>query len=136
MESNEVISLVEEAIKARENSYCVYSHFAVGAALRTKDGRIFHGTNIENASFGLTSCAERNCLFNAISNGVNKDDIMELAIVADTEKPVSPCGACRQVIFELTNKDVKIYLSNLKKEVLHMSKYDLIPYCFDGSDLD
>ena len=107
--------LVYEAIEARDLSYSPYSKFAVGAALLTKDGEIYRGANIENASFSLTMCAERNAIFNAYCHGVTQDDIEALAIVADTELPVSPCGSCRQVLSELFPHDKKIYLANLRE---------------------
>lgn len=129
------IELVKEALKARENSFSPYSKFKVGAALITKDGRIFYGANIENSSFGLTNCAERSCLFNAYSNGIRKDDIVALAIVADTKDPVSPCGACRQVISDLMNRDTPIYLSNLNLDIKETNINELLPYYFDGSEI-
>ena len=91
MDKNE---LVAEAIKARENAFTPYSHFKVGAALLTKDGKIYHGSNMESASYGLTLCAERNCIFGAYARGVRKDDIVAFAVVGDTDGPVSPCGPC------------------------------------------
>lgn len=127
--------LMKEAIKARLNSYSPYSNFKVGAALITKDGRYFYGTNIENSSFGLTCCAERNCLFNAYSNGAKKDDIIGFAIVADTDKVVSPCGACRQVMSELLNIDTPIFLGNLKGEIEETTISDLLPYFFKEEDM-
>ena len=88
--------LIQEAIEARKQAYTPYSQFKVGAAVLTADGNVFRGCNIENASYGLTNCAERTAIFKAISEGEPK--VKAIAIVADTEGPVSPCGACRQVI--------------------------------------
>lgn len=127
--------LVNEAIKARENAFVPYSKFKVGASLLTKDGRIFIGSNMESASYGLTLCAERNCIFGAYARGVRKNDIVAFAVVADTNGPVSPCGACRQVIAEYINKDVPIYLANLKGDIIEYKSGELIPYFFDGSEL-
>lgn len=127
--------LVYEAIEARDLSYSPYSKFAVGAALLTKDGEIYRGANIENASFSLTMCAERNAIFNAYCHGVSQDDIEALAIVADTELPVSPCGSCRQVLSELFPHDKKIYLANLRGDIKETTVDELLPYSFDSDDL-
>ena len=128
--------LIDEAIKARKNSYSPYSKFKVGAVVLTNDNKLYYGANIENSSYPLAMCAERNALFNAYSNGVRKDDIIALCIVADCKRPVSPCGACRQVISELCNKDTKIILTNLKKEVKEVTIDDLLPYSFDSNDME
>ncbi len=127
--------LVEYAIEARENSYSPYSNFAVGAALLTTEGEIYLGANIENAAYGLAMCAERNAIYNAYCHGVERDDIEALAIVADTKLPVSPCGACRQVIHELFPHDKKIYLANLRGDIKEMTADELLPYAFDSDDL-
>lgn len=127
--------LVYEAIEARDLSYSPYSKFAVGAALLTKDGEIYRGANIENASFSLTMCAERNAIFNAYCHGVTQDDIEALAIVADTELPVSPCGSCRQVLSELFPHDKKIFLANLRGDIKETTVDELLPYSFDSEDL-
>lgn len=91
-------SLIDEAWRARENAYAPYSDFQVGAALLADDGRVFHGCNVENISFGLTNCAERVAIGAAVAAGVRK--ILAVAVVADTAVPISPCGACRQVLAE------------------------------------
>lgn len=127
--------LIDFAKKARENSYSPYSNFKVGAALLTKDGRMFGGANIENISYGLSNCAERSCLFHAFSCGVKKDDIKAFAIVADTKDPVSPCGACRQVMAELLNVDVDVFLANLKGDVKKTNVAELLPYAFEEIEL-
>lgn len=127
--------LVYEAIEARDLSYSPYSKFAVGAALLTKDGEIYRGANIENASFSLTMCAERNAIFNAYCHGITQDDIEAIAIVADTELPVSPCGSCRQVLSELFPHDKKIYLANLRGDIKETTVDELLPYSFDSDDL-
>ena len=103
--------------------------------LLTKDGEIYRGANIENASFSLTMCAERNAIFNAYCHGVTQDDIEALAIVADTELPVSPCGSCRQVLSELFPHDKKIYLANLRGDIKETTVDELLPYSFDSDDL-
>lgn len=127
--------LVCKAIEARDLSYSPYSKFAVGAAILTSDGEVYLGTNIENASYGLAMCAERNALYNAYCHGVTQEDIEALAIVADTKLPVSPCGACRQVISELFPSDKPIFLANLKGDIKETSVEELLPYSFDSEDL-
>ena len=102
--------LYDAAVKARKNAYCPYSHFAVGAAVRTRDGRIFTGCNIENASYGLTVCAERNAIFAAVKEGYR--EFLALLVTADTPEPVSPCGACRQVMAEF--KISNVLLTNVQ----------------------
>lgn len=127
--------LVCKAIEARDLSYSPYSKFAVGAAILTSDGEVYLGTNIENASYGLAMCAERNALYNAYCHGVAQENIEALAIVADTKLPVSPCGACRQVISELFPSDKPIFLANLKGDIKETSVEELLPYSFDSEDL-
>ena len=127
--------LVAEAIRAREKSYSPYSEFAVGAALLCKDGRIYHGANIENASYSLCMCAERNALFSAICDGKTKNDFLALAVVADTFNPVSPCGACRQVLAELFPEDAPIYLANTDGDIEETTVEDLLPNAFTKEDL-
>ena len=127
--------LINKAILARGLSYSPYSHFAVGAALLCKDGKVFVGSNVENSSYPLCMCAERNALYNAMMNGYKKDDFVALAIVADTDEPCSPCGACRQVISELFPKDGKIYLANLKGQEKETNIVELLPFAFSGDDL-
>lgn len=127
--------LVLKAIEARDLAYVPYSKFAVGAALLTTSGEIYQGCNIENASFGLCMCAERNAIYNAYCHGISQDDIEALAIVADTDGPISPCGACRQVISELFPKDAPIYLANLNGDIKETNAEELLPYAFESSDL-
>lgn len=127
--------LIKEAIKAMNNAYVPYSKFKVGAALLTKDGTIYHGANIENAAYGLAMCGERNAIYNAYNHGVKKDDIVALAIIGNTAKPISPCGSCRQVISELLPKEALIILTNMKGDILEVNKEDLLPFAFDDSDL-
>ena len=125
--------LIEEAKKAREKAYIPYSRFGVGAALLGADGTIYHGCNIENAAYSMCNCAERTALFSAIAQGVTK--FKTLAVVADTNRPVPPCGACRQVISELCDKDMPVILTNLKGDVQELTVKELLPGAFSPEDL-
>lgn len=127
--------LLDKAKQARALSYSPYSHFAVGAALECADGSVFCGANIENASFPLGMCAERNAIYHALMRGKKKEDFVSLAIVADSDEPCSPCGACRQVLWELFPLDAPIYLGNLKNEIKHVTAKELLPFAFNGEDL-
>ena len=127
--------LLDKAKQARTLSYSPYSHFAVGAALECADGSVICGANIENASFPLGMCAERNAIYHALMRGKKKEDFVSLAIVADTDEPCSPCGACRQVLWELFPLDAPIYLGNLKNEIKHVTAKELLPFAFNGEDL-
>ncbi len=126
--------LIEEAFKAMENSYAPYSNFHVGAAVLTKDGKVFWGANIENASFGATNCGERSAIFAAYSNGYRKDTIEALAIVSDGDRIAAPCGICRQVLSELITGDTPIYLSNRKDE-MDTCMNVLLPFQFTTEDV-
>lgn len=124
------------AKKAYDNAYTPYSKFNVGAVLILKDGTTISGSNIENASYGLTNCAERSALFTAYSQGLRKDDILEIVILANpTTGIISPCGACRQVISELMNQDATVTMFNLNKEIRTCLVKDLIPFAFTSGDL-
>ena len=127
--------LIIKAKEARNLSYSPYSHFAVGAALLTRDGRVFLGANIENSSYPLCMCAERNAIYNAMLNGYKKEDFVALALSADTDEPCSPCGACRQVISELFPRTAPIYMSNLKGDEQETTIDELLPFAFSGDDL-
>jgi len=119
--------LFEAAVRARSHAYIPYSHFAVGAAVRAADGRIFTGCNIENSSYGLTVCAERNAIFAAVKEGVR--EFAMLCVTADTPAPVSPCGACRQVMAEFHIPVIS--LTNLKGQEKRVKLEELLPYAFD-----
>ena len=127
--------LIAEAKEARELSYSPYSHFAVGAAVITKDGQVFLGANVENSSYPLCMCAERNALYNAFMHGYKKDDMEALALIADTDEPCSPCGACRQVISELMPMNAPVIMANLKGDVKEVTAEDLLPFAFSAKDL-
>lgn len=124
--------LIAAARQAREQAYVPYSRFPVGAALITEDGTLYTGCNIENASFGLTNCAERTALFKMVSEGQRK--FTAIAVVADTDGPVSPCGACRQVLTEF-GPDARVYLTNLHGDVTETTVAELLPGFFRTTDL-
>lgn len=125
--------LILEAKKAQEKAYAPYSNFPVGAAILTKDDRLFHGANVENASYSLTCCAERNALFSAYSQGIKKEDILAMAVIGNTEHPISPCGACRQVMHELMPADAQVLLTNkVSDQLLELKVVDLLPHSFDS----
>ncbi len=121
--------LVDAARRARENAVARFSNFKVGAALETADGSVITGCNVENATYGLTICAERVAMFKALSEGHRS--FSRVAIVADTEDPTPPCGACRQILWEFGG-DLEVILANLTHEKgVHRLK-DLLPLPFDG----
>jgi len=127
------LQLMEESKIAREKAYVPYSKFKVGAALLSKEGKVYHGCNIENAGYSMTNCAERTAMFKAVSEGVR--EFQSLAVVADTEGPVSPCGACRQVIAEFCEPNMPVYLINLKGDVQETTVAQLLPGAFSPEDL-
>jgi cytidine deaminase len=127
-------TLVEKAIEARSTAYVPYSKFQVGAAIITSNDQVYLGCNIENASYGLTNCAERTAIFKAVSEG--DTEIKAIAVVADTEGPVSPCGACRQVIAEFATDETKIYLANLNGDVKETTISEILPGYFTSKDMD
>ena len=125
MATTDLIDLVVETTK---NAYVPYSHFPVGAVLVAKNGQVFTGINIENASFGLTNCAERTAIFKAVSEGFL--DFEELIVYGETEKAISPCGACRQVMAEFFNQDLPVTLVAKDKSTVVMTVKELLPYSF------
>ncbi|NMO97947.1 cytidine deaminase [Paenibacillus lemnae] len=124
--------LIAEALEARKQAYVPYSQFQVGAAVRA-GGKVYRGCNIENASYGLTNCAERTAIFKMVSEG--HQHIEEIAVVADTEGPVSPCGACRQVLAEFCDSGTRIYLSNLHGHTEEWNIERLLPGAFQAKDM-
>jgi cytidine deaminase len=124
--------LITAAKQARENAHAPYSNFRVGAALRSTSGRIFSGCNVENATYGLTICAERVAIFKAISEG--ERGFSAIAVVTDTKTLTPPCGACRQLIWEFCG-DIPVTMANLsgKSELIQMK--ELFPKPFDESNL-
>ncbi len=128
----EVEALLQAARAAREHAHAPYSNFKVGTALETAAGRIITGCNVENASYGLTLCAERVAVVKAISEG--ERSFLRIAIVADTDRPTPPCGACRQILWELGG-DLEVILGNLRKETARYRLKDLLPFPFDARSL-
>lgn len=120
--------LIDLAVKTSENAYVPYSHFPIGAVLVTEEGKIYTGVNVENASFGLTNCGERTAIFKAVSEGERL--FKELIIYGQTEKPVSPCGACRQVMAEFFEPDLPVTLVAKDKSTVVMTVKELLPYSF------
>jgi len=125
--------LIEKAKRARLRAYAPYSDFKVGAALLTKSGKVYTGANVENSTFGLTVCAERIAVFKAVNNGDN--EFAKIAVVADKNQPVTPCGACRQVLSEFV-KDLKIVCANLKGKVDRYTLKELLPEAFEKRSTD
>jgi cytidine deaminase len=127
----QVQRLIETAISAQKNAYCPYSRYAVGAAVLTDGGRIFAGCNVENASYGLSLCAERVAVFNAITR--KQTNFKAIAVVASLAKP---CGACRQVMFEFASKDTQLYLvslnpNNRRQTITRTTVHKMLPGAFD-----
>jgi cytidine deaminase len=122
-------SLIEAAKKARLQSVAPFSNFLVGAAIRTENGKVYTGCNVESASYGLTVCAERVAIWKALSEGERK--FSELAVVADTESLTPPCGTCRQIIWEFA-RGAKIVFANLEGTTETFEIKDLLPRAFDA----
>lgn len=125
---------MEKAIQARKNAYTPYSKFPVGAALVCGSNKIYTGCNIENAAYSLGCCAERVAIFKAISDGEKM--FKELVVTADTERPIPPCGACRQVMSEFFDSSTMIHMTNLKREVKTITMDKLLPFSFSSNDLN
>ena len=126
--------ILDVAFDAMKHAYAPYSRYHVGACVKTKDGKLIPGVNIENASFGLTNCAERSAVFAAYSLGYRKEDIEAIAIVSDGEKLAAPCGACRQVLVELLLQNTPIILSNGRESKL-TNFAELLPMSFTSEDV-
>lgn len=129
MTDKELVNIAKEAV---ENAYAPYSHFKVGAALLAKDGRVFQGCNIENASYGATNCAERTAIFKAVSEGYREFE--KIAIVASSGEYASPCGICRQVLFEFLPEG-KVILDSDEKGMVTFTVRELLPLGFRGEDI-
>jgi cytidine deaminase len=126
-------ALLDAALEARQRAHAPFSHFLVGAAIEAADGRIFGGCNVENSSYGLTMCAERTAIFRAVAEGAKR--FTRIAVVVDTEKLTPPCGACRQVLWDLCG-DVEVVLFNLQGARESWRLADLLPRAFDATYLD
>ena len=129
----DINELINKAKNAREHSYSPYSRFKVGAALKTKNGMVFTGCNIENSSYSLSICAEREAIFKAISAG--ERDLDTIAVVTDSDKLTTPCGACRQVMWEFS-KDMTIVVANLKGKKKEFKIKELLAHPFGKDPLD
>jgi cytidine deaminase len=123
-------ALLDAALRAREQAHAPYSKFHVGAALEDSEGRIYMGCNVENASYGLTVCAERTAVFKAVSEGARH--FRRIAVAADTVSLTPPCGACRQVMWEICG-DIEVVLVNLNRDTESLSLSHLLPRPFDAS---
>ena len=126
--------LITSAENAKNKSYSPYSKFRVGAALLTDDGNIYNGANVENASYGLTICAERTAAFDAVLQGEKK--FKAIAIASDSEDYISPCGACRQVLAELCGLDIDVIMMKTGDDYKTVKLKELLPYSFDKEDLE
>lgn len=129
---SEYDALIVAAKRAREHAHAKFSNFKVGAGLRAASGKIYGGSNVENATYGLTMCAERVAIFKAISEGERKFEA--IAVVTDTATLTPPCGACRQIIWEFCG-DVPVIMANLKGQVETVRMSQLFPKPFDASKL-
>lgn len=125
--------LLAAAKDSMKNAYVPYSKFRVGAALLTESGEIYTGCNIENAAYPVSCCAERVAIFKAISNG--EKAFTEMAVAADTKRPVPPCGSCRQVMSEFFNKSMPVHLSNIHNDIKTVTMEALLPFSFEQADM-
>ncbi|TCZ75580.1 cytidine deaminase [Paenibacillus albiflavus] len=132
MEAKELIALARQVM---QRAYTPYSNFNVGAALLADDGQVHLGCNVENAAYGPTNCAERTALFRAIADGYKPKSFRAIAVIGDTEGPISPCGVCRQVLVELCAPDMPVFLSNMKGEFVETTVASLLPGAFTNQDL-
>jgi cytidine deaminase len=127
---------LDAAKKARENAYVPYSGFAVGAVVLDSDNHLHHGCNVENAAYGPTNCAERTALFRAIADGRKAGEFQAIAVIGDTDQPITPCGVCRQVIAELCEPNMPVILGNLRGAYRVTTVSELLPGAFTSRDLN
>lgn len=130
MTESEIARLVSEARRVMDHAYAPYSNFRVGSAVLTENGSIYVGCNVENAAFGPSNCAERTALFTSIAHGCKPKSFKALAVIGDTDEPISPCGICRQVMAELCDPNMPVILNNLKGDQTITTVRDLLPYAF------
>ena len=131
MDNQELIKL---AIDAKEKSYSPYSNFRVGAALLTKDGKVYQGANIENAAYGVTICAERTAVFAAKLEGI--DEFSTIAVTSDSNDYIPPCGSCRQVLLELCGEELEVLITNGNGEMKSLKLKELLPFSFGDKNLN
>jgi len=124
----EIRELYEAALAVKEKAYAPYSHFHVGSALRSGSGKIYAGCNVENSSFGVTICAERNAVFQMVAAG--EQTLSSILVIGDTEKILSPCGACRQVIAEFSQKETPVIMCNKHGEYRETTLGEILPFGF------
>ncbi|GAA0444495.1 cytidine deaminase [Lentibacillus halophilus] len=127
-------NLIAKAKNMRATAYVPYSQFPVGAAIKTASGNIYTGCNIENAAYPVSCCAERVAIFKAVADG--EQSFREMAVSAGTERPVPPCGSCRQVMSEFFGSDTTIYLTNTANEIKIVTMNDLLPFSFHSDDIN
>ena len=130
LEDTQILSIRLAAEQARIHAYAPYSKFRVGSAVMDAEGMIHPGCNVENAAYGSTICAERTALTAAIAQGVRSGDFRGLAVIADTPEPITPCGACRQVIVELCPGDMPVWFGNIRGTWREVKVRDLLPGAF------
>ncbi|WP_166243737.1 cytidine deaminase [Paenibacillus turpanensis] len=131
----EVNRLLEAAGEAMKKAYVPYSQFQVGAALLDSQGNVHLGCNIENAAYGPTNCAERTAMFRAVADGHQPRSFQAMAVIADTKRPISPCGVCRQVMIELCGPHMPVFLTNLQGDLQQTTVAKLLPGAFNEEDL-
>ncbi len=134
--SQTIEELLEAAKIARSRAYVPYSGFAVGAVLVDSQDGLHHGCNVENAAYSPTNCAERTALFRAIADGCAAGEFKALAVIGDTDQPITPCGVCRQVIAELCDPEMPVILGNMQGDFRVTTMSELLPGAFTSRDLN
>lgn len=129
------MELIAAAKEVMQKAYVPYSGFRVGAALLDQNGHIHSGCNVENAAYGPTNCAERTALFRAIADGLKPGQFTAIAVIGDTDMPITPCGVCRQVLIELCPPSMPVIMSNLKGDIARAAVAELLPGAFTNADL-
>lgn len=132
MDKAQLIALAKQAM---ERAYTPYSNFKVGSALLDAAGRVHLGCNVENAAYGPSNCAERTALFRAIADGEAAGSFQAIAVIGDTDRPITPCGVCRQVLVELCRPDMPVYMANLQGQMAETTVAELLPGAFTSHDL-